>query len=265
VVVAAVAAPKQPSMNCLNGRVATLSEKPYQAYEGARISGFSPMQLQSQQDAANMQTSGATGAGIGIAGQAAMQGLNQNYQGGQFSGGQFGGRQAAQYMSPFIQEALAPQLREAQRASDIMGQQNAAKAVGQGAFGGSRSALVEAERQRNLGIQQGDILSKGYQTAYEQAANQFNQDMSRGLTAQQLGEQSRQFGANLGLQGLNTALQGAGQLGTLGGQQFQQGMDCRTPTVVNSKPCASKVWTWRTKTSSTSRTTHTSSWASCPT
>jgi hypothetical protein len=204
---------------------AALSEKPYQAYEGNRIAGFSPLQQQSQQGAANMQTNAGTGMGMGLAGAAALGGLNQDYQGGQFSGGRFGNRQAAQYMSPYIENAMQPQLREAQRSSDIMGQQNAAKAVGQGAFGGSRSGLVEAERQRNLGMQQGDIRAKGYQTAYEQAANQFNQDMSRGLTAQQLGEQSRQFGANLGLQGLNTALQGAGQLGTLGQQQFQQGMD----------------------------------------
>jgi hypothetical protein len=172
-----------------------------------------------------MQTNQGTGMGMGIAGAAALGGLNQDYQGGNFSGGRFGNRQAAQYMSPFIEQAMQPQLREAQRSSDIMGQQNAAKAVGQGAFGGSRSGLVEAERQRNLGMQQGDIRAKGYQTAYEQAANQFNQDSSRGLQAQQLGEQSRQFGANLGLQGLNTALTGAGQLGALGGQQFQQGMD----------------------------------------
>jgi hypothetical protein len=206
-------------------KTAALSETPYQKYTDPRIAGFSPMQLQSQQAAANMQTSGATGAGIDVAGMAALQGLNQNYQGGQFEGGRFGGQQAAQYMSPFIEQALAPQLREAQRSSDIMGQQNAAKAVGQGAFGGSRSALVEAERQRNLGMQMGDIRARGLQDAYTQAASQFNADQARSVQAQQLGEQSRQFGANLGLQGLNTALQGAGQLGTLGGQQFQQGMD----------------------------------------
>jgi hypothetical protein len=206
-------------------KTAALSEKPYEAYNAPRIAGFSPMQQQAQQDAAGMQTNAGTGMGMGLAGAAALGGLNQDYQGGQFSGGRFGNRQAAQYMSPYIENAMQPQLREAQRSSDIMGQQNAAKAVGQGAFGGSRSGLVEAERQRNLGMQQGDIRAKGYQTAYEQAANQFNQDMTRGLTAQQLGEQSRQFGANLGLQGLNTALQGAGQLGTLGSQQFQQGMD----------------------------------------
>ena len=204
---------------------AALADKPYQAYEGPRIAGFSPLQQQAQQSAANMQTSGLTGLGGQVAGAAALGGLGQQYEAGQFQGGRFGGGQAAQYMSPFIQEALAPQLREAQRSSDILGQQNAARAVGQGAFGGSRSALVEAERQRNLGMQMGDIRAKGLQDAYSQAQAQFNADQARAMQAQQLGEQSRQFGANLGLQGLNTALQGAGQLGALGGQEFQQGMD----------------------------------------
>jgi len=204
---------------------AALSETPYQTYNADRIAGFSPLQQQSQQGAANMQTNAGTGMGMGLAGAAALGGLNQNYQGGQFQGGQFSPNAASQYMSPYIENAMQPQLREAARASSLQGQQNAAQAVGKGAFGGSRSALVEAERQRNLGMQQGDIRAKGYQTAYEQAANQFNQDSTRGLQAQQAGEQSRQFGANLGLQGLNTALQGAGQLGALGQQQFQQGMD----------------------------------------
>ena len=206
-------------------KTAALSEKPYQAYEAPRIAGFSPLQQQAQQGAAEMQTSGLTGLGGQVAGAAALGALGQNYDAGQFQGGRFGGRQAAQYMSPYIQEALAPQLREAQRSSDILGQQNAAKAVGQGAFGGSRSALVEAERQRNLGMQMGDIRAKGLQDAYTQAASQFNADQARALDAQRMGEQSRQFGANLGLQGLQTALTGAGQLGSLGGQQFQQGMD----------------------------------------
>ncbi len=43
-----------------------------------------------------------------------------------------------------------------------------------------------------------------------------------GQAAQQLGEQSRQFGANLGLQGLQTGLSAAGQLGTLGQNQYAQ-------------------------------------------
>jgi hypothetical protein len=144
-----------------------------------------------------------------------------------------------------------------------------ARAVGMGAFGGSRQAIVEAERQRNLGTQMGDIRARGLQSAFEQAQQQFNQDAARRLQAQQLNqqagltvggqnlqallgtqqlgaqtgmqsqlanqqafqnarqlaEQSRQFGGNLGLQGLQTALQGAGQLGQLGQQQFGQQRD----------------------------------------
>ena len=38
-----------------------------------------------------------------------------------------------------------------------------------GAFGGSRQALIEAERQRNLAQQQQDIYGRGMQSAFEQA------------------------------------------------------------------------------------------------
>lgn len=204
---------------------AALAETPYQSYDAPRIAGFSPLQEQSQQAAANMTPNAGVGAGMDVAGAAALGGLNQNYQAGRFQGGQFGNRQAAQYMNPYVEQAMQPQLREAQRSSDIMGQQNAAKAVGQGAFGGSRSGLVEAERQRNLAMQQGDIRATGLNAAYNNAQQQFNADASRNLQAQQLGEQSRQYGAGLGIQGLNTALQGAATLGQLGQTQFQQGMD----------------------------------------
>jgi hypothetical protein len=108
------------------------------------------------------------------------------------------------YMSPYVQNALAPQMREAARQSAILGQQNQAQAVQQGAFGGSRSAMVEAERQRNLQQQMGDIYGRGMQTAYEQA------------------RQAQQFGSTLGLQGLQTAGQMAGTLGQLGQTQFGQ-------------------------------------------
>lgn len=108
------------------------------------------------------------------------------------------------YMSPYIENAMAPQLREAARASAIQGQQNQAAAVQQGAFGGSRSAIVEAERQRNLAQQQGDIYGRGMQTAFEQA------------------RQAQQFGADLGLRGYGMAGQMAGTLGQLGQTQFGQ-------------------------------------------
>ena len=68
----------------------------------------------------------------------------------------------------------------------------------------------------NLGIQQ---LGAG-QNLQAQLANQ-----QQAMEAQRLGEQSRQFGGSLGLQGLQAALSGAGQLGALGQQQFGQQKD----------------------------------------
>lgn len=201
-----------------------VNQNPYQTYGGNRIAGFTPMQQQAQQGAADMQPSQQLGLGTGLAGAVGLGALGTNYQGGNFYGGRFGNRQAAQYMSPYIEESMQPQLREAERASQIQGTQQNAQAVGAGAFGGSRNAIMNAERERNLGMLQGDIRSKGYQTAYEQAANQFNQDASRGLQAQQLGEQSRQYGAGLGMQGLQTALQGANTLGQLGQTEYSQNM-----------------------------------------
>ncbi len=200
---------------------ALTTDRPFQTYsqfaqqkgmDPTQVAGFSGLQRQAFQGAEQLQPSAATGLGMGLAGAAGMGALGTRfnpYQTGQF------GQQAGEYMSPFIQQALAPQLREATRASEMMRNQNQAQAVQQGAFGGSRQAIVEAERQRNLGTQLGDIQARGLQSAFDQARQQFN-------TEQQMREQSRQYGAGLGMQGLQTALQSAGQLGQLGAQQFGQ-------------------------------------------
>jgi hypothetical protein len=74
----------------------------------------------------------------------------------------------------------------------------------------------QANLQSLLGVQ-----SLGAQTGMQaQLANQ-----QALMEAQRAAEQSRQFGSNIGLQGAQTALQGAGQLGQLGQQQFGQQMD----------------------------------------
>jgi hypothetical protein len=64
----------------------------------------------------------------------------------------------------------------------------------------------------------GDIQARGLQDAYSRAQQQFN-------TEQQLAEQSRQYGAELGIRGASAALQGAQTLGGLGQTQFGQQMD----------------------------------------
>lgn len=118
------------------------------------------------------------------------------YETGQFDGGIFGTEQARQYMNPYLQVALEPQLQEARRQSDISRLADAARLTQAGAFGGSRQAIMEAEARRNLGTKLADITGAGYNTAYTNAMSQFNADQLRAQTAQKERELSRQFGAN---------------------------------------------------------------------
>lgn len=122
---------------------------------------------------------------------------------------------AERYMSPYIEQALEPQLREAQRASQIAGTQEAGQAVKMGAFGGARAGLIEAERQRNLATQMGDIRARGLQSAYEQAQNLYGTEAQRQLQAQQANQAA---GLTVGGQNLAAAL-GVQQLGTQTGLQ----------------------------------------------
>jgi hypothetical protein len=198
--------------------------KPYMQYQGDRFAQFTPLQQQAFAGAQAMEAApqlADASALAGIAGLRALQSGTYNpmyYTPESFTEqGVAGG-----YMSPYIQSVLDIEKREAKRQSDIAAQQEAAQFARAGAFGGGRQAIVQAERARNLGTQMGDIQTRGLQAAYQQAQQQFNQEQAQRQAAAQLAEQSRQYGAGLGLQGLQTALQGAGQLGNLGQTQFGQ-------------------------------------------
>ena len=215
-----------------------LTSEEYTPYPGERAAQFTPLQQQAFAGArglgpaAQLGQAGAmfqqAGAGLGgYATQAAQAG--QGFAPGTFTGGMFGQPEAQQYMSPYMQSVVDIQKREAARDAAIAGTQQQAQATAAGAFGGSRDALMRAERERNLMQQQGDIQSRGLQSAFEQAQAQFNADQARRMQAQQLGEQSRQFGAGLGLQGLEAAMRGqqgmfgaAQGLAGLGAEQFRQ-------------------------------------------
>jgi hypothetical protein len=195
---------------------------PYSNNMNDYFAGASPMQEQAYRGAANLGPTQQTADASTIAAQSGLGALNMQYNPMGAGSQNFGNRAAAQYMSPYAMQALQPQLQEQARASQIAGQQQAAEAVGRGAFGGSRDALMRAERERNLGIQQGNTISTGLNTAYNNAMQQFNQDQARAMQAQQANIGQQQFGANLGLQGLQAANAAAGTLGTLGQQEFGQ-------------------------------------------
>ena len=118
------------------------------------------------------------------------------YQNTAFTSGTFGGEQAQQYMNPYLQASLNPQLEEARRQAQITEQANKAAMTRAGAYGGGRSAILAAENQRNLGTNLANITGKGYDTAFQNAMAQYNQDQARNMQAQQASEQSKQFGAS---------------------------------------------------------------------
>jgi len=211
------------------GKGRALSEAPYQQYGGPLTAGASGLQQQAFQAAGNLSVPGSVGTAAQTAGDiaakaqgtsydptkfenqfkapelsAATQFTNQfkapdPYQSTTFKSGTFGQEQAQQYMNPYLQASLNPQLEEARRQSNISEQANKAAMTKAGAFGGGRSAILTAENQRNLGTNLAGITGKGYDTAYQNAMSQFNADQARNMQAQQASEQSKQFGATQGM------------------------------------------------------------------
>jgi hypothetical protein len=201
-----------------------ISKNPYQQYGGERIAGFQPLQQRTFETAEQMQPSQQVGLGSSIAGMAGLGALGTNYQGGRFYGGQFNEQAAQDYMDPYAKNVVDYQKAQALRDFQIAQPMRQAQAVQQGAFGGSRSAIIDAEAQRSLNSQLQGIEATGRQAAFQNAQQQFERDQARRLQAQGMGEQSRQYGAGLGMQGLQTGLQAAGQLGQLGQTEYGQRM-----------------------------------------
>ena len=197
------------------GQGQALANMPYTAYQGPLTAGESGLQTQAFNTAGNLTTPSSIGQAATTAGNigTAAQGLSYTP-----TTTSFGTTQAQQYMNPYLQASLNPQLEEARRQSQITQQQNAAKLTGAGAFGGSRQAIMDAETQRNLGTNLANITGQGYNTAYGNAMSQFNADQQRKM-------QEAQYGAGYGLQGLQTGLQAAQAQGALGTQENQAGIN----------------------------------------
>jgi hypothetical protein len=146
----------------------------------------------------------------------AQTGYNPNLQYFQMEGPQaFGSTQAQQYMSPFIEQALEPQMRSA--VTDAQRAQLAQNlgAARQGTYGGSRQLLATLDRESNLAQQLGDIRARGMQSAFENAQQQFERDRTAQMTTGQANLQSalgvQQLGTQTGLQSALANLDAASQ------------------------------------------------------
>jgi len=214
-----------PYAQTMLGQAAALTDtemNPFMQYQGERVAQFSPLQNQSYQNAALMQSQPQLQDATALAGMAGLGALNTQYT---FKPADFAstfsrdaqGNMTSPLMSPYMQSVVERQQADAQRQADIARQTQGAQAARAGAFGGSGDYLMRAQAAGNLARQKGDIQATGLQNAYNQAMGQYN-------TQNQLNAQQQQFGAGLGLQGLQAANQSAQNLGTLGNLQYQQNM-----------------------------------------
>lgn len=149
-----------PYVTNMLGMGQALAQSPYQAYTGPLTAGPS---------------AGQTAAFQGVAGLAVP-----TQQMGAFTPQTFTAEGTAQqFMSPYLQAALEPQLAEARRQAEISRVEQAGRLTKSGAFGGGRQAVMESELNRNLLRNLADITGQGYQQAFTQAQQQFNTEQAR--------------------------------------------------------------------------------------
>jgi hypothetical protein len=143
-----------------------LADQPYQGYSGPLTAGQSELQTKAFQG---------------------LSGINvPTDQMGAFTPTSFtSGTTAQDFMSPYINAALEPQMAEAARQAEIQRVMNAGRLGKAGAYGGGRQAIMESEGQRNLLRNLADIYGTGMQTAYTQGMDQFNLEQDRARQAQE--------------------------------------------------------------------------------
>lgn len=245
-----------------------VSQQPFIPYTGAQVAGFNPDQLRqfeatrgmvgaSQQydPRAGLQAlataptptiSPVTGRTAQIGQVAAPQAATiQQLQGP--SAAQIGSVQAPQfrglldadisaYQSPYQQQVIDFALQDIQRQSDLARGQAQSRAIGAGAFGGSRSALIESEATRPFAEQAARTAASLRQSGFQQAQQAAQADLARqqqlgvfgAEQAQQRALQQAQLEQQAGLTGFEAQKQRAleqarlqQEAGLLGSQQAQ--------------------------------------------
>ena len=189
------------------GKAQAISEQPYQVYQGPMTAGESGLQNKVFQGLGNLnfpsqlgQTFSSTGAYTppamtpgAYAPGAIGTGAGAPMGGGIGSLGGMGATEssgtttpplgvASQYMNPYLQSVLQPQLEELRRQSQINMQPGMAKMTQAGGYGGGRQAIMESEANRNLLQQQNQAIGTGYSNAYDKAMGQFNVEQGQAKT-----------------------------------------------------------------------------------
>ena len=247
----------------------SIAQQPFIPYTGAQVAGFNPDQLRQMQATRGLfESSMGYDPRAGIQELATMQAPTitpvtgttaqispvatptaaQIQEVPVFGGAQIGDVQAPQfrglldvdigaYQSPYQQQVIDQTMADIQRQADIARGLSQSRAIGAGAFGGSRSALLEQESQKPFIEQMARTIAGQRERGFSQAQQAAQADLARqqqlGLFGaeqqQQRALQQAQLAQQAGLAGQDITSQRAlqqaqlqQQVGLLGSEQAQQ-------------------------------------------
>ena len=195
-----------------------LAGQPFVPYTGPMVAGFNPDQLRQFQATRGLFETGMEYDPLTGLQSLAQQEAPQIGQVGSLLGADIGA-----YQSPYQQQVIEQSMADIQRQADIARGQAQSRAIGAGAFGGSRSALLESESQRPYIEQQARTAAGLRQAGFEQAQRAAESDIARqqqmAMFAPELELRARQQQAGL-LGGVGAEqMSRLGQLGQIGQQQ----------------------------------------------
>jgi hypothetical protein len=242
-----------------------LAGTPFVPYTGPRVAGFNPDQLRQFQATRGLFETGMQYdplSGLQELAQAptptiqpvtgfqapTIQGLQgpQAAQIGGVSTPQFKGLLGADigaYQSPYTQQVIEQSMADIQRQADISRGQAQSRAIGAGAFGGSRSALLESESQRpyieQMARTAAGLRESGFQQAQQAALSDLARQQQLGIFGagqeQQRALEQARLGQQAGLTGFEAQQQRAmrqaelAQQAGLAGQDIQARMAMMQP------------------------------------
>lgn len=179
----------------LYNRAKGVAAQPFTPYTGARVAGFNPDQLAGFDATRN------------------MFGRSLSYDPtGQLNNLAQGPLNIQQFQNPYTDQVINNTLSDLNDARQMQIQSDQDAAIGRGAFGGSRSALLESETNKKFADIAGRTAGNLRQSGFNNAANlaMGDRNFRAGIFGNQLADQYRGLGL---LSGIGNQQQALGQAG----------------------------------------------------
>jgi len=166
-----------PYVTEMLGKAQAVAAQPYAVYGGPQTAGESGLQSKVFQGLGNLSFPGQLGNTFSSTGAYQPPAMQTNI--GVPTGTTQPTGIASQYMNPYLQSVLQPQLEELRRQSQMNLQPDMAKLTQAGGYGGGRQAIMQSEADRNLLAEQNRAIGQGYSAAYDKGLSQFNTEQGQ--------------------------------------------------------------------------------------